>query len=84
MLTTELTESLRKHLLWERQQKNSTNNAVLKRRHTSTDVKNLKNYPGESQPTALPTVKENAAKGNNSWTTNYFDTGLQEYHERGW
>lgn len=84
MLTTELTESLRKHLLWERQQKNSTNNAVLKRRHTSTDVKNLKNYPGESQPTALPTVKESAAKGNNSWTTNYFDTGLQEYHERGW
>ncbi|EKG12867.1 hypothetical protein MPH_09965 [Macrophomina phaseolina MS6] len=84
MLTTELTESLRKHLLWERQQKNSTNNAVLKRRHTSTDVKNLKNYPGEAQPSALPTVKENAAKGNNSWTTNYFDTGLQEYHERGW
>lgn len=84
MLTTELTESLRKHLLWERQQKNSTNNAVLKRRHTSTDVKNLKNYPGEAQPSALATVKENAAKGNNSWTTNYFDSGLQEYHERGW
>ncbi|KAL1624319.1 hypothetical protein SLS56_007858 [Neofusicoccum ribis] len=84
MLTTELTESLRKHLLWERQQKNSTNNAVLKRRHTSTDVKNLKHYPGEPQPAALPTVKENATKSNNSWTTNYFDTGLQEYHERGW
>ncbi|KAL1649461.1 hypothetical protein SLS58_001516 [Diplodia intermedia] len=84
MLTTELTESLRKHLLWERQQKNSTNNAVLKRRHTSTDVKNLKNYPGEAQPSALPTVKEHNAKGNNSWTTNYFDSGLQEYHERGW
>lgn len=84
MLTTELTESLRKHLLWERQQKNSTNNAVLKRRHTSTDVKNLQNYPGEAQPAALATVKENATKGNNSWTTNYFDTGLQEYHERGW
>ncbi|KAK8245403.1 hypothetical protein HDK77DRAFT_510133 [Phyllosticta capitalensis] len=85
MLTTELTESLRKHLLWERQQKNSTNNAVLKRRHTSTDVKNLKHYPGEPQPAPLPTLKENvAAKGNNSWTTNYFDSGLQEYHERGW
>ncbi|KAF2091713.1 DUF1752-domain-containing protein [Saccharata proteae CBS 121410] len=84
MLTTELTESLRKHLLWERQQKNSTSNAVLKRRHTSTDVKNLKNYPNESQAAPLSRVKEQATKGNNSWTTNYFDTGLQEYHERGW
>ncbi|TQV90093.1 dsp1-1-like protein [Cordyceps javanica] len=38
MLTNELTESLRRHLLWERQQKNSTADAVLKRRHTSRDV----------------------------------------------
>ncbi|KAF4469736.1 hypothetical protein FALBO_3357, partial [Fusarium albosuccineum] len=44
-LATELTESLRRHLLWERQQKSSTANAVLKRRHTSHDVANLKQYP---------------------------------------
>ncbi|OAA38907.1 hypothetical protein ISF_09871 [Cordyceps fumosorosea ARSEF 2679] len=44
MLATELTESLRRHLLWERQQKTSTANAVLKRRHTSHDVANLKQF----------------------------------------
>ncbi|RYC78322.1 hypothetical protein BFJ63_vAg18804 [Fusarium oxysporum f. sp. narcissi] len=38
MLGTELTESLRRHLLWERQVKSSTANAVLKRRHTSHGV----------------------------------------------
>ncbi|TIC97526.1 Uncharacterized protein CH35J_006555 [Colletotrichum higginsianum] len=42
MLATELTESLRRNLLWERQQKSSTANAVLKRRHTSHDKANLK------------------------------------------
>ncbi|TGJ86288.1 hypothetical protein E0Z10_g2476 [Xylaria hypoxylon] len=48
MLATELTESLRRQLLWERQQKSSTANAVLKRRHTSHDVANLKQYPERS------------------------------------
>ncbi|KAF1984905.1 DUF1752-domain-containing protein [Aulographum hederae CBS 113979] len=81
MLATELTESLRKHLLWERQHKNSTNNAAIKRRHTSTDVKNLKHYPGESLA-SLAVLKE-GNKATNSWN-NYFDSGLQEYHERGW
>jgi hypothetical protein len=40
MLATELTVSLRQHLLWERQQKSQTANAVLKRRHTAHDVAN--------------------------------------------
>jgi len=79
MLSTELTESLRKHLLWERQQKNTTSAAALKRRHTAHDVKNLKAYP---EPTPLTVLKENT-KNTNSWN-NYFDSGLQEYHERGW
>jgi hypothetical protein len=83
MLSTELTESLRKHLLWERQQKNSTSNAALKRRHTSNDMRNLRQYPGESRDTArLATIGE-AAKGNNSWNA-YFDHGLGEYHVKGW
>lgn len=79
MLSTELTESLRKHLLWERQQKNTTSAAALKRRHTAHDMKNLKAYP---EPAPLTVLKENT-KDANSWN-NYFDTGLQEYHERGW
>ncbi|KAL8410437.1 hypothetical protein RB596_000210 [Gaeumannomyces avenae] len=44
MLSTELTESLRRHLVRERSQR-STVNAVLKRYHTSHDVANLKQYP---------------------------------------
>ena len=75
MLSTELTESLRKHLLWERQQKSTTANAVLKRRHTAHDMANLKNFP---KPTESGTTSKN-----NSWN-NCFDHGLGEYHERGW
>lgn len=56
MLSTELTESLRRHLLHERRQKGSTANAALRRRHTSHDVANLRQYPerahmGETDPT---------------------------------
>jgi hypothetical protein len=45
MLATELTESFRLHLLRERQQKSLAANAVPKRRHTSHDVANLKQFP---------------------------------------
>jgi hypothetical protein len=45
MLATELTASLRRHLLWERKQENQTASAVLKRWHTAHDVANLKQYP---------------------------------------
>ncbi|KAK3303552.1 uncharacterized protein B0T15DRAFT_278969 [Chaetomium strumarium] len=45
MMATELTESLRRNLLLERSHRTSTANAVLKRRHTSTDVANLRQYP---------------------------------------
>ncbi|KAJ5495789.1 hypothetical protein N7539_000905 [Penicillium diatomitis] len=70
MLATELTESLRRHLLWERQQKSATANAFLKRRHTAHDVKNLQEYPkGQGRPHAAataapagaPAAKENQA-----------------------
>ncbi|KAL9118373.1 MAG: hypothetical protein Q9187_005083 [Circinaria calcarea] len=75
MLATELTESLRKHLLWERQQKNTTANAVLKRRHTAHDMANLQQYPNTSG--------SGTASKNNSWN-HYFDHGLGEYHQKGW
>ena len=78
MLATELTQSLRKHLLWERQQKSTTANAVLKRRHTAHDVANLQEYPGQITGQAS---KE--ASKNNSWN-HYFDHGLGEYHQTGW
>lgn len=77
MLATELTESLRKHLLWERQQKSTTANAVLKRRHTAFDVSNLQEYPGQK-----PDLSKDGSK-NNSWN-HYFDHGSGEYHRAGW
>ncbi|PWW80822.1 DUF1752-domain-containing protein [Tuber magnatum] len=77
MLATELTESLRKHLLWERQQKNTTASAVLKRRHTAHDVTKLSDYP---QPNLMAGNKGNASR-TNSWN-HYFET--HEYHVAGW
>ena len=78
MLATELTQSLRKHLLWERQQKSTTANAVLKRRHTAHDVTNLQEYPGRQ-----PGQSTKDGSKNNSWN-HYFDHGLGEYHQTGW
>ena len=75
MLSTELTESLRKHLLWERQQKNTTANAVLKRRHTAHDMANLSTFP--------ETAESGTTSKTNSWNA-YFDHGLGEYNSKGW
>lgn len=77
MLSTELTESLRKNLLWERQHKSTGNLAALKRRHTSTDVKNLKQQP---EPAPVFSHQDGAKKFNND----FFNAGLQEYHAKGW
>lgn len=96
MLATELTESLRKHLLWERQQKSTTANAVFKRRHTAHDMANLQDYPDPKTPqpqqngTAAPAdpeddnpSKEKETSKNSSWN-HYFDYGPWEYHVKGW
>ncbi|KAI9733974.1 MAG: hypothetical protein M1834_002631 [Cirrosporium novae-zelandiae] len=82
MLATELTESLRKHLLWERQQKSTTANAVLKRRHTSHDVVNLQEFPAGQKQKQLSSPL-NGSK-NNSWNNYYFEYGVGEYHQKGW
>jgi hypothetical protein len=77
MMQTELTASLRRHLLWERQQKNQTAAAVLKRRHTAHDVANLKQYP---EKVHLGTDdKDNYG----SWNQ-YFGQGLGDFHSKGW
>ncbi|ORX99617.1 hypothetical protein BCR34DRAFT_495234 [Clohesyomyces aquaticus] len=96
MLQTELTQSLRQNLLWERQQKNATTNAVNKRQHsavsipalrraaTTNDIKGLHAFPQQGQQgmNKAATFKD-AAKNNNSYN-DYFDQGLQEYHQKGW
>ncbi|KAL8903522.1 MAG: hypothetical protein Q9171_007375 [Xanthocarpia ochracea] len=78
MLATELTESLRKQLLWERQVKSTTANAFLKRRHTAHDMANLQEYPGSK-------AELNGRGGSKtSSLNNFFDHGLGEYNQVGW
>lgn len=100
MLATELTESLRRHLLWERQQKSATANAFLKRRHTAHDMKNLQEFPGPKGPHRAAGVAGPSAAGENhqpgnqarekdlskngSWTNYTTDYGPWEYHVKGW
>lgn len=79
MLQTELTASLRRHLLWERQQKNQTATAVLKRRHTAHDMSNLKQYPEKAYMGAEDKDKD----GHGSWNQ-YFGQGLGDFHSKGW
>ncbi|KAK0629065.1 hypothetical protein B0T17DRAFT_175245 [Bombardia bombarda] len=78
MLATELTESLRRQLLWERQQKSSTANAVLKRRHTSHDVANLKQYPEK------PCMKDSTGVDATSWDQYFNKNQFTGYHAQGW
>ncbi|RFU29941.1 hypothetical protein B7463_g6382, partial [Scytalidium lignicola] len=77
MLATELTVSLRQHLLWERKQKSQTANAVLKRRHTAHDLANLKQHPDKVH---MSEDKEL----NNSWNEYFNNGGMGEYHSKGW
>ena len=79
MLATELTESLRRQLLWERSQKSSTANAVLKRRHTSQDVANLKQYPEKPYMN-----RENNDANASSWDQYFNKNPFTGYHAQGW
>ncbi|KAI1078075.1 DUF1752-domain-containing protein [Whalleya microplaca] len=79
MLATELTESLRRQLLWERQQKTSTANAVLKRRHTSHDVANLKQYPEKAY---MGKAKDEI--NSTSWNQYFTREDFGGYHAQGW
>lgn len=78
MLATELTESLRRHLLWERQQKSTTFNAV-KRRHTAhKELTNLQEYP------TLRAGQEIAEATKTSSWSQHFDYEPSEYYNKGW
>ncbi|PVH74934.1 DUF1752-domain-containing protein [Cadophora sp. DSE1049] len=76
MLASELTVSLRQHLLWERKQKSQIANAVLKRRHATHDVANLKQVPEK--------VCMDQNDGNKPSWNDCYSQGLGEYHSRGW
>jgi hypothetical protein len=78
MLATELTESLRRNLLRERSQKSSTANAVLKRRHTSHDVANLKQYPEK------PFMKKREDGSDSTSWDQYFKNPFAGYQAQAW
>ena len=78
MLASEMTESLRKHVLWERQQKKATANAVLKRRHTAHNLVNLQQYPAQHN------ARASNGSGSNDSSWNFGHQGLGAYHEVGW
>ncbi|KAK9464015.1 uncharacterized protein V1516DRAFT_617954, partial [Lipomyces oligophaga] len=81
MLATELSESLRRNLLWERQQKTVSSRAVLKRRHTTQDMSNLLEYP--ERPSQSGNNTEGSAVGNLADKSD-FDNMEFGYHARGW
>ncbi|KAK2593677.1 hypothetical protein QQS21_008620 [Conoideocrella luteorostrata] len=75
MVATELSESLRCNMLLERQQKTKTSQASLKRRHTSHDVANLKQYP------CMKASEDAVAR---SWNEYLLKDAFNGYHSRGW
>ncbi|OAA34479.1 hypothetical protein ISF_10011 [Cordyceps fumosorosea ARSEF 2679] len=78
MLASEMPESLRRHILWERQQKTSTANAVLKRRHASHDVANLRQFPEQ------PCLNQSEDANARSWNQHFITIAFDGYHSRGW
>lgn len=89
MLQQELTSSLRQNLLWERQQKNATSNAVAKRQQSALSLPALRRAATTNDIKGMPHGELSNApykdsKNNNSYTEQFYSQGLQEYHERGW
>ncbi|KAL5866377.1 hypothetical protein ACKVWC_003438 [Pyricularia oryzae] len=78
MLSTELTESLRRDIVWERSQKSLTANAVLKRRHTSHNVANLKQDPERA------VIKKENDINASSWDQYFAHKAFDGYHVKGW
>ncbi|KAF2670644.1 DUF1752-domain-containing protein [Microthyrium microscopicum] len=75
MLSTELTGSLRKHLLWERQQRFPATK-TLKNRQFRSEIR-LTDHQADPQLSTEEPLRRND-------TANFYDNGLQEYFEKGW
>jgi hypothetical protein len=86
MLQHELSSSLRSNLLWERQQKNVTNNAFVKRGQSAISLPALRRAATTTDlplRSATTQTKHDDAKVNSSYTNEYFSGDLSEYHTRG-
>ncbi|PCD21409.1 hypothetical protein AU210_016374 [Fusarium oxysporum f. sp. radicis-cucumerinum] len=78
MRATEITESLRRHLRRERQDKSLTANAVLRRGRTSQDVANMK------QDAERPCMKKSEDVNASSWNHYISEEVIDGYHCMGW
>ncbi|KAJ5267901.1 hypothetical protein N7478_010709 [Penicillium angulare] len=99
LLATELSDSDRRNLLWERQQSDPTINAFLKRRGTVHDMRIVQDHPESKnlQEVIPPTQHDDCKESNASslakdrdnpnvglWTNYATDYGPWEYHVKGW
>jgi len=82
MLSTELTESLRKNLLWERQQKNTTVNAFLKREARSMANLQRAGQVAGAQPQPHRTLLRDPSRFTQSHN-DYFNVA-NDYNTQGW
>ena len=73
MLATELSQTLRRNLLWERQQKSQAANAFLKRSRNALSMANLQTAGGHHEP------QEN---NNQSWNQDFENPW--EFNAKGW
>ncbi|KAH5034580.1 hypothetical protein HBI75_088400 [Parastagonospora nodorum] len=93
MLQSELTSSLRQNLLWERQQKNATSNAVAKRQQSAISLpalrraattSNITNANAEAQPTQDRVKPFMDDAKFNSLNHDVYSAGINQYHQAGW
>jgi hypothetical protein len=92
MMQQELTGSLRQNLLWERQQKNATSNAVAKRQQSAVSLPALRRAATTSNITGMTSQAQQNVNPSTSFKdtssvdaqSNYFDSGLNIYHVSGW
>jgi hypothetical protein len=93
MMQSELTGSLRQNLLWERQQKNATTNAVARRAQSAVNLPALRramttgDVQGLNQSTQQAPIRAavfDQSDMNNTSCQDYFTDNLSEYHTRGW
>jgi hypothetical protein len=93
MLTQELTSSLRQNLLWERQHKNTTINAVAKRQQSAISLPALRRAATTSNLPSLSAVTHPAQgsttpfrddAGFNSLNQDVYLAGIDLYHSQGW
>lgn len=78
MLATEMTDSLRQGMLWERRYRSAGNLTAMRNRHPQPTHEG---QPLRQQPEATPGILNGPRA---TFTNEYFDAGLQEYHARGW